>query len=269
MKKILASILIVFSISSYSLDETQVYRLTNDIFGYLHIDQWIDYVKRIKTDEEIPNFYNYPPVSKETKYYFKKFDILGYEEGLRKHIAKNLTASEIQSAHDVLKNPFIAKVLKSLFLKKKEEGNFQKQVLLARDIEVSNERRPLVKSIYNLASYSPMADHMLKTIHASEKEQREIQKVLQKDNQNISMAQTSIASTKRTEVEHVFHVKIDKALQNYKINELRQFIALINKDSVQKFLSVYNTYDYFFMHKFDQMLYKKNMIDEKRGLKVK
>lgn len=269
MRQLIGIIVLCISFNSFSLDETQRYRMTNDIFGYLHIDQWIDYVKRIKTDEDIPNYYNYPPVSKETKYYYKKFDILGYEEGLRAQITKNVSGADLQAAHKVLKNPFVSKVLKALFLKSKQEVNFERQVLIARDEKVSAVRKPLIQSVYNLVSYKAMSDHMFKTIQANEKEQKEIEKVLQKDNENIIMSKNNDVSTKRSEVEHVFHIKIDTALEKFTENELRQFVGMIKKESVQRFLSVYNTYDYFFVYKYDQMLYRKQKVDMKKGLKFK
>lgn len=261
-------ILMTFSLSAD--DATKFYRMTTDVMSYLRVDQWIDYVKRIKTDDDIPGYYNYPPTTKAIRYYFKRFDIIGYETGLQQQFVKNISEVELTECYKVLKSPFVSKILNILFFKTMEETNFSRVVLLARDVKIEQKRKPLIKSIYNLLMYSSMTDHMLKTIHANEQEAQEISKVLQKDNKVIATdAKGNVNKTKRASVEHVFYVKIDKALKEISVNELRQFVNLIKGKSTQKVLGLYNTYDYFFMYKYNLMLYKKNEQDIKRGLKVK
>lgn len=270
MNKILTFFFLFLCLGASAVDETQLYRLTEDIFGYLRIDQWIDYVKRIKTDEEIPNYYNYPPLDKETSYYFKKFDILGYEEGLKKEITKNVKAAEIQKAHEILKNPFVSKILNLLFFKQKEEGNFSKQVILAKDVKIAKERLPLIESIYNLLSYQVMADHMFKTIRMGEKKAKEVQSVLDKDNENLLVSKSGVYMTKMDEVKHVFYVKIDTALKKVAVNELRQFVSFIKDKSTQKLLGIYNVYDYFFIYKYNKLInQRKSQVIQKGGLKSK
>ena len=261
-------ILMTFSISAD--DATKFYRMTTDVMSYLRVDQWIDYVKRIKTDDEVPGFYNYPPTTKAIRYYFKRFDIIGYETGLQQQFIKNITEAELTESFKVLKNPFVSKVLNILFFKTMEDSNFSRLVLLAKDEVIEDERKPLIKSIYNLLMYSSMADHMLITIHANEQEAQEISKVLQKDNKSIATdASGKVVRTKRESVEKVFYVKIDKALAKISVNELRQFVNLIKGDSTQKVLGLYNTYDYYFMYKYNRILYMKDEQDTKRGLKPK
>lgn len=259
-----------FTLSLWANDATKFYRITNDVMEYLRVDQWIDYVKRIKTDEEIPTYYNYPTPSKAVRYYFKKFDIIGYENGLQQQFRKNISEAEMLSCHKVLQNPFVSKILNLLFFKTMDNTNFSRQVILAKDIKISDERKPLIKSIYNLLMYSVMADHMLKTIHATENEKEEIRKVLDQDNKSIKTnAKGEVIRTKKESVEHVFYTKINTALKNIKPNELRQFVTFIKGKSTQKVLGLYNTYDYFFMYKYNRMLYLKDEQDIKRGLKRK
>lgn len=270
MKKLLSALLILLSLSISAKDETKFYKLSVDVLSYLRVDQWISYVKRIKTDDEIPSFYNYPPTTKAVRYYFKKFDILGYETGLQKQFANKISMEEILGCHKVLQNPFVTKVLNILFFKTQEESNFTRLVILAKDEEISEERKPLIISIYNLLMYASMADHMLETIHANEKQSEELNKILSKDNKVITTNNDgTVDRTKKEDVEHVFHVRIDKLLKDISANELRQFITLIKGKNTQKVLGIYNTYDYFFMHKYNRMLYKKEEQDIKRGLKFK
>lgn len=270
MKKLLTVLIIFMTFSLSANDETKNYRMITDIMSYLRIDQWIDYVKRIKTDDEIPNYYNYPPVTKATKFYFNKFDILGYETGLHEQIVKHISDSDLEECHKVLKNPFVSKILNLLFFKSINNLRFSRLVLLAKDEEVKEQRLPLIKSIYNLLMFSPMAEHMLKTIHSNEIQAENINKVLHKDNEHFSgNIKAKLARTKWESVQKVFYLKIDQALRVISANELRQFINMIKGKGTQKFLGLYNTYDYFFMYNYSKMLHDKEGKNIKRGLKSK
>lgn len=268
MKKFFSIISLLIALSVNAADEVEFYRMTNDIFGYLRIDQWIDYVKRIKTDDDIPSYYNFDMPDDKTNSYYKKFDIIGYESGLKKQIVKNISHTELTIAHGKLKNPFTAKILNILLNKEKTSLNFARRVLLAKDEKIATDRVNLIESIYNLLAYKSMADHMLKSIHAEEKQAEEISKLLQKDNENITVQKAGkYQRTKMKDVKKVFLVQINKALKSVSINEIRQFINMLKDESIQKIVGLYNTYDYFFIHKFNKMLYMREENDIKRGLK--
>lgn len=268
MKYFFILLLSTCSLALNAKDELKYYRYTSDIMGYLKIDQWIDYVKRIKTDDQIPKYYGYPALDDKTKSYFKKFDIIGYESGLKKQLVKNISLEELTNAHQKLKNPFTSKMINILLNKKKNSLNFQRRVVLAKDIKISDERKPLVESVYNLLSYNALADHMFKTIAAQEKLDGKLNKVLQADNKDAPNEQNKNGmNTKMPEVKHVFLAQIHMALEKTGLNEIRQFVQMLKDKNVQKVVSLYNNYDYFYLYKYDRMIYLQQEQDIKKGIK--
>jgi hypothetical protein len=269
-------------------DETQKYRLMNDIFGYLGIDQWVDYIKRIKTDDNIPTYYKYPPITEGQKAYFKKFDIIAFERGLKEQIFKNLDQSEMQKVHSILKNPFVAKTASQILMMpytKEKDGNIQKLLILSADRKITEERLPLIKSIYNLMLYKSISDHIYKQVQEIEQKEAQIQAILsqstskpeqgnegenENDNANEDDEQVEVRpvvnKTTISDVEFVHLVQIDTLLEKVTLNELRQYVRLINDVGVQKFLGLINNYNYFYFYKFDQQLNLKRELEIKKGL---
>ena len=250
-------------------NEKDFAQLTKDIYGYLRLDQWIDYVKRIKTEEDIPTFYQFESPTDQIKSYYRQFDILGYDAGLKEQMMKQFSLAELKDAHKTLQNPFVTKILNLLFSKNIKGIEFPQRVILAKDYKVDEKRLPLVKSVYNLLLYQTIVDQMIKVIQKEEKNSVEADKIIQQDNEN---TKTKLDSTRakivQDDVEHVFLTQIDQSLQNIAVNELRQFVNILKNKSTAKLVSLYNNYDYFFFYKFNIMLKMKNDQAIKSGLKA-
>jgi hypothetical protein len=242
----------LFTISTYSFgtsDNDEVTKIVkiNQLLELFEVDEWIDYVKRVKNDELIPAYFSYKEPSEFKRKTLVKYDLSSYSTGINKQFNKHLSSNELRNSIKLFKNPFLIKTLKKL-----DNISFDYNQILShsKGNSLSDSRTNLIKSIYNLTSMQVIVDYEFKKYQLLVNQIAKNKEILKNDKktQNANM---NLVELDPKRFMGLVIISINNELVKYKDVELAEFIRVlkVNKDA-QKSIQVYRTYNYLFSQKF-------------------
>ena len=213
----------VFLCVNLYADETSKYLKINKTLFYLENSQWIDYIKRIKNDEEIPNYFSLKEPTPYEKKVLIRFNLASYEKGLRGKLDQVLSEVEIDEANKMLSNPFVAKIIKKI------NYNYIKEIPLEKRAgKIHPKLRPLIISIYNILGH----DSLVKLEHSAfmkKYQQREkARAILQKTNDILRDNPNHKYSLNR--FREYYFLDLYERMRLLTIPELREFLRIVKKE---------------------------------------
>lgn len=248
MKIILLSL---FLFSSISLgNETSKYIQTQHSINYLKLDEWIDFVKRIKNDEPIPPYFVYKNLDETNKLILLRYNLANFEEGLKKQLNNTFTELEISEANQILRNPFIIKLNTDIEF---NYAGFSEINKFQPDKNLEGNRLTLLKSIANILGIKTIFNHEFNKYDLKLKERIKLEKILETSD-SINNLEPFYKLSKKDFMLSGYH-NLNFYLKRYKNGELREFIRILNgKKSIQKLLQAVNLYNYFYMEELKEKL---------------
>lgn len=243
MKLILLCLL--FSTSVYSKEASKTVYI-NNLLELLEVDEWVSYVKRVKSDEVIPAYFVFKEPSEQRRKELINYDISNYEKGLVKQFNDLLKSSEIQQSIRVFENPFVIKTLRSINLL---NWNYT-SIINTSPIDYKGSREGLLKSVFNITSLQIITDYEYAKYEAQLERYNNNREILQIQN-STKVDKNNMKLINKEQFKSLALVRLNESLLNYKNVEIAEFIRLLkNNKSAQKSIQVFKTYNYLFMKKF-------------------
>jgi len=244
-------------------DETSKYVLSQKAFDFIKITQWIDYIKRVKSDEPIPPFYIFKVPTSHFKKILDSYDLPTFEQGLNKKLANLITETELQNAMKTISNPYFTKFYNDLHL---FSASYDDINALNSESKSELNRYKLIESIYNLMSLKVVMQNEYNKYKVKIDEQKRIIELL--ENPDIESNREQLTEISEEEFKNAFLVKLNSILSNYKDGELREIIRITkNEKDLLKFVSIIGTYSYFYMDKTKELVMSKDKKKSSLGLK--
>lgn len=252
MRFTLLTIIFIFAIvhmpvASTSANETKKIVYINKVLDLFEVDEWIDYVRRVKNDEIIPSYYNFQEPNALEKKRLIAYDLAGFENGVNKQFNKLMTNSELMGSVDTLENPFIIKVLKRF---DHIELDIQKVMEATASFAISERRKNLIESIYNLTSMQAIVDYEYKKYTLMVERFNKTREIL-KTNKKLIGNQAQIELLEENRFKEYMILSLATQLKKFKEVELAEFIRVLSKSKdAQKAIQIYKTFSYMYAQKF-------------------
>jgi hypothetical protein len=249
-------LIFLFMVSAYSFgnqtsteqneEVTKIVKI-NQLLELFEVDEWIDYVKRVKNDELIPAYFSYSEPSTFERNILIKYDLTGYASGIIKQFNKHLTTNELRASIELFKRPFLIKTLKKL---DNISFDYSQIVSESKGNSLSDSRSNLIRSIYNLTSMQVIVDYEFKKYQLLVTHITKTKEILKNDKKTVASKDKVIELDPKRFMGLVI-ISINNELSKYKDVELAEFIRILKKSKDgQKSIQVYRTFNYLYSQKF-------------------
>ncbi len=213
----------VFLCVNLYADETSKYLKINKTLFYLENSQWVDYIRRIKNDEEIPNYFSLKEPTPYERDVLLRFNLPSFEKGLRGKVDEVLSENEVSKANKLLSNPFVSKIVKQI------NYNYIKEVPLEKRAgKIHPKLRPLIISIYNILGH----DSLVKLEHSAfmerYEEKEKARAILQKTNDILRSNPNQKYSL--NQFREFYFIDLYERMRLLTIPELREFLRIVKTE---------------------------------------
>jgi hypothetical protein len=235
-------LLSAFFIASVSANETTRFIATGELIELTHIDNWMDLVRVINSDEEIPAYMNYKEPTIREKKVLLGINLLEYEKGLRRNLGEFITESELNSALKLYRNPFIAKTVNAV--------NYFEIAPIDLMITKKNmhpKLRPLIISLYNILGHQSILVEEYKKYKTSFIQKKKALSILQSTNDIVQNAKDQKIFSAE-EYREIYFEFLYNRVKSLSIPELREFIRMTrSNNSFLKVNQVLTSFSYGFI----------------------
>jgi len=235
-------LLSAFFIASVSANETTRFTSTNELIELTHIDNWMDFVKVLKSDEDIPAYMSYKAPTDRVKRVLLGLNLLDYEKGLRANLSEFISETELNSALKLYRNPFITKTVNAVNYFEIAPVDF-----MSIKKNMHPKLRPLIISFYNILGHQPILIEEYTKYKTALIQKKKAISILQSSNDIVqefdSKKMMSIEEYREVYFEYLYN-----RVKNLSIPELREFIRMTRSDkSFIKVNQVLTSFSYGFI----------------------
>ncbi len=235
-------LLSAFFIASLNANETTRFKTVNEIIDLTQIDKWIDFVKVIKSDEDIPAYLNYKKPNDRHRQILLGLNLLSFEKGLRSNLAQFVTIQELESALKLYHNPFVVKTITSVDF-------FEIYPVVLADVkkQMHPKLKPLIISLYNILGHEPILIEEYKSYKTTYLDRKKAAAILQ-DSNEVAQKVDNEALISVEQYRELYFEFLYSRVKNLSIPELREFIRVTRDNkSFLKVNQVLTSYSYGFI----------------------
>lgn len=242
----------LFSFSNYAISGDEKLLEFNKTLSFLNLNEWIEFVSRIKSDREIPAHFQFKKPSSFEMKVLRYYNLSNYKINLSKEGLRYLSLKEMKEANTILKNPFVVKVIKAI------DYNYIQQKELYENSGTMHERlRPLVISIYNIMGHDAIVKIEHEKFISDFARKMKVRKIL-KNSGRINLNQKKWTKYSLNQFREFYFLDLYKRIRILSIPELREFLRLVkNKKSFLKVNQVLLAFNYSFIKSIRDEIYSK------------
>jgi hypothetical protein len=238
-------------------NETQKYSLATKTLFYIESETWVNYLRLIQNEEEIPPYFRLKTPSLSDTRILKRYNIQKYEKDLVAQLTSVLSVKDLEKANKILSNPFVIKVLQTL-----DYNYIEKEDVSKLPGAIHPKLEPLILSIHNILSHERIARTEHEYYRVKETAAYEANQILSPSG---TVGETSIYVMGLGTFLDKYLLSFYNRLKTLSIPELREFVRITKDEKefrkLNQILSLYHYSIIFKLRKTDE-----DIQEEKRKL---
>ena len=202
----------------------------------------------------------------KNKEYWKDFDHFLFVEGFKVKLEKNFSIDELIELYKVLSKPFYVKVLKAVTLDRDLYSFHLRQLMPKYKVSsVAKGRYALIKNVFLLHGMGIQVERSREILSIYTSMGISQTRIVDFSNGTKHLINPNKLIVRSSNLESFTINSLARDLAGFRHYELREYLRVMNKKSIQKFLQLYTNYHFLFISNYIEKIKSKSKSKSKKS----